>query len=442
MAKAVTPESFDGRRQTGGSPGARSNTRPSRRATTCRRWSTRTCRSRCRSARSSGRASSSRASAWARASTSSGPTSPPTSASGFLWAAVVGVTIQYFLNMEIERYTLATGETAVAGFARFWKPWGILFCVFTIVPNMWPGWGTAGATIFTYLVGRQPQRHRDHPAALDRGRADRVARRLQDAREGRVLQGRADDRLPGHRHLRGDQGVGVGRPAATRPRTSARIPSDEVAIATILAGLVFAGAGGANNLVQSNWIRDKGFGMGNVRPAASCRRSPARTRPAPSTGIDGAPGRGEHRALQRLVQAGHQGAARLVLGHLRGLDHRLLGARLLDRLRPEPLRRGGLRLHQGRGRGRSRTSSAPWFGTFFWVFGALSLVARGARRGRLRLAPRRRRAQDAVPARQRALEREPKIYFLRGLEHGLRRHRSSCCRASTSRSCCSCSQRA
>ena len=52
---------------------------------------------------------------------------------GFLYLAVVGVTIQYFLNMEIERYTLATGETAIAGFARSWKPWGILFCVFAIV---------------------------------------------------------------------------------------------------------------------------------------------------------------------------------------------------------------------------------------------------------------------------------------------------------------------
>ena len=62
---------------------------------------------------------------------------------GFLWAAVLGVTAQYFLNMEIERYTLATGETAVSGFARFWKPWGILFCFFAIIPNMWPGWCTA-----------------------------------------------------------------------------------------------------------------------------------------------------------------------------------------------------------------------------------------------------------------------------------------------------------
>ena len=72
---------------------------------------------------------------------------------GFLWAAVLGVTVQYFLNMEIERYTLATGETAVCGFVRFWKSWGLLFCLFTILPNMWPGWATSGVTILTFLTG-------------------------------------------------------------------------------------------------------------------------------------------------------------------------------------------------------------------------------------------------------------------------------------------------
>ena len=41
---------------------------------------------------------------------------------GLLWLAFVGFSMQYFLNMEIERYTLATGETAVVGFTRFWKP--------------------------------------------------------------------------------------------------------------------------------------------------------------------------------------------------------------------------------------------------------------------------------------------------------------------------------
>ena len=41
-----------------------------------------------------------------------------------VWLTVLGVLTQYFLNMEIERYTLATGETAVTGFTRLWKPWG------------------------------------------------------------------------------------------------------------------------------------------------------------------------------------------------------------------------------------------------------------------------------------------------------------------------------
>jgi hypothetical protein len=35
------------------------------------------------------------------------------------------VLTQFFINMEIERYTLATGETAITGFSRFWKPWGL-----------------------------------------------------------------------------------------------------------------------------------------------------------------------------------------------------------------------------------------------------------------------------------------------------------------------------
>ena len=29
--------------------------------------------------------------------------------------------------MEVERYTLATGETVLTGFNRFWRHWGLLF---------------------------------------------------------------------------------------------------------------------------------------------------------------------------------------------------------------------------------------------------------------------------------------------------------------------------
>jgi len=40
----------------------------------------------------------------------------------------------------------------------------------------------------------------------------------------------------------------------------------EIPIAILVGALAAAGAGGANNLVQSNWIRDKGFGMGRYVP--------------------------------------------------------------------------------------------------------------------------------------------------------------------------------
>jgi hypothetical protein len=34
------------------------------------------------------------------------------------WACILGFFFQWILNMEIERYALVTGETAVTGFAR------------------------------------------------------------------------------------------------------------------------------------------------------------------------------------------------------------------------------------------------------------------------------------------------------------------------------------
>ena len=70
-----------------------------------------------------------------------------------VWLVLVGVGTQYFLNMEIERYTLATGETAVTGFTRLWKPWGALFIVMTIVPWAWPGWATGGTTTLSFAMG-------------------------------------------------------------------------------------------------------------------------------------------------------------------------------------------------------------------------------------------------------------------------------------------------
>jgi len=62
-----------------------------------------------------------------------------------------------------------------------------------------------------------------------------------------------------------------------------RIPATELGWALLLGALAYAGAGGGQNLCQSNWIRDKGFGMGCHAPRIE---SPLTGEPvaAPGTG--------------------------------------------------------------------------------------------------------------------------------------------------------------
>jgi hypothetical protein len=52
------------------------------------------------------------------------------------------------------------------------------------------------------------------------------------------------------------------------PQGAANLPRylAEIGTASVFGALVFAGAGGCNNLVQSNYIRDKGLGMGILIP--------------------------------------------------------------------------------------------------------------------------------------------------------------------------------
>ena len=72
---------------------------------------------------------------------------------GLLWLALATLAVQFVINMEIERYTLATGQTVVAGLARWWKGWGIFICVAGAFQYMWPGWATSASTVLTFALG-------------------------------------------------------------------------------------------------------------------------------------------------------------------------------------------------------------------------------------------------------------------------------------------------
>ena len=187
-----------------------------------------------------------------------------------VWLVLIGVLTQYFLNMEIERYTLATGETAVTGFTRLWKPWGSLFVIMTVVPWAWPGWATGGTTTLSFALGYSEDAIPYITIAVlvliglvltVSPVVYRTVEKIQFFMVGLIVLFLiyAAVALLG---VDGYAALGRGFVEVDKvPDAVSQIP-----IATLLGAIAFAGAGGALNLVQSNWVRDKGLGMGSRLP--------------------------------------------------------------------------------------------------------------------------------------------------------------------------------
>lgn len=186
---------------------------------------------------------------------------------GIVWLALVGITMQFFLNMEIERYTLITGETAVTGFSRMWLPWGIVFVLGAILPNTWPGWASSGATVFTFIFGLSESAVPLIATIflISIGLAVTISPVIYQTLE----------KIEGFMialilvfvvtaiavATTGDAWAQV---VTGIPEVTGNLPVvvAQLGAASLFGAIVFAGAGGANNLVQSNYIRDKGMGMG------------------------------------------------------------------------------------------------------------------------------------------------------------------------------------
>jgi hypothetical protein len=288
----------------------------------------------------------------------------------FVWAALIGLTTQFFLNMEIERYTLATGETALTGFSRFWRHWGLVFAALTYLANLWPGWVTSSATLVTYLWGGSvrwiaigmllaialiltlaPVVY----VALERAQMLKVAAVL-------VLV------IVGSLFAIGAQAWGD----LPQIVTDARVPAAELGFAVLLGALAFAGAGGGQNLVQSNWIRDKGFGMGKYVPRIA---SPVTGQPeaAPGTGFVFEPNEQNLDNWRRWWSfANREQLYTFVLITSVSIIFTSLMAYATVFGRPHlPNDIGFLRI-EGE---QLAAAVGSWFGRFFWFIGAFALFA-------------------------------------------------------------------
>jgi hypothetical protein len=187
-----------------------------------------------------------------------------------VWLVIVGVLTQYFLNMEIERYTLITGETAVTGFTRLWKPWSWLFIVMTVVPWMWPGWATGGTTTLSFVFGFSE----DAVPWITIGvlaligavlTVSPVVYRTVEKIQFFMVALIVLFLIAALIFLVGGEGYsGLAEGLVSVGELPDAI--DQIGPAALLGAIAFAGAGGAMNLAQSNWVRDKGLGMGARLP--------------------------------------------------------------------------------------------------------------------------------------------------------------------------------
>ncbi|MDP8959783.1 MAG: Nramp family divalent metal transporter [Actinomycetota bacterium] len=191
-----------------------------------------------------------------------------------LWVAMIGILTQYFINMEIERYTLATGETSVTGFTRLWNHWAWLFILFTAIPWVWPGWATGASTTAGFVFGWETGSAANNIVTVLGLVAIGIAltvspivynmvEKFQMVMVGvifvfLIIAVAMVTSAQNWTNIVADAGLPamVGGPIA----------DPDITAAVLLGALAFAGAGGTVNLAQSNWIRDKGLGMGAYIP--------------------------------------------------------------------------------------------------------------------------------------------------------------------------------
>jgi len=188
-----------------------------------------------------------------------------------VWAAALGVFLQLWVNIEIGRWAIVTGEAPYTGFARVWMGfiYALLFVGF--VTLFLPGWARiSGAALKALLFGP------DGPGP------DWMWTGLTFVSVALVLFGpkvmyRAVERITiglvvfmtlGLIFVAFQVGTldAVGEMARGLLNVGHIELDDEFPFSRFFGAVVFAGAGGAGNLWYAFYLRDKGIGMGARMP--------------------------------------------------------------------------------------------------------------------------------------------------------------------------------
>jgi hypothetical protein len=196
-----------------------------------------------------------------------------------LWITMVAIIFQTIFNLELMRYTLATGEPVFTGFMRT-RPnstlWAWVYATLFSLQVGWPAWaGTAAGAIFFLFQKRLPTAADANVvyligvstflacvAILAFGK--RIVRTLEVLNWVMVSVGLGSFLVlaflfvPGSTWLAGIAGMA----GYSIERGSFYFIPDTANFFLLGALVAYSGCGGAINITLSNWARDKGYGMG------------------------------------------------------------------------------------------------------------------------------------------------------------------------------------
>lgn len=191
---------------------------------------------------------------------------------GMAWAAMIGVFLQLFVNIEIGRWAISTGESPFTGFARAWKGFALVFLGFNIILTFLPGWAHATGIAFKVLITGSPESGGPDWAwtagtfvvialilfgpktmytALERAIAVFVITIVVGLIIVAVRVGTLD--------AAGELARGVVNFGNIQLDDTFTFPQ-------FFGAIVFAGAGGLGNLFYAYYLRDKHIGMGSRIP--------------------------------------------------------------------------------------------------------------------------------------------------------------------------------
>jgi hypothetical protein len=188
------------------------------------------------------------------------------------WAFVVGVLTQFFVNTELQRWTLATGESVFRSYVRVHRAWPWVFLLAGLLSLGWPGWAAGAAQVVATATGLSGTALLGVPAwkplavglLLVVWLSYQVSSVAYNAVEALQI-GLLFVALAAALALAVVGGALLDPGALSTAVTGVGTLPAEMDVAVFLGGLAFAGAGGYLNLSQSLWAREKGYGMGNYQ---------------------------------------------------------------------------------------------------------------------------------------------------------------------------------